>query len=92
MSTAINKTIKRSKNIPWQVIDNQALVLTPQQSMAHELNETATWIWQQIDSEVTVSAIIEKMCQTFDIDHATAEKDIFQFVNEMTAQGMIECH
>lgn len=91
MSTLINKTVKRVKNIPWQVIDQNTLILNPKESTAHELNETASWIWNQLEQELPMSDIVEKMCQTFDIDKATAEKDTTLFVDEMVMKGILDC-
>ncbi len=90
MSTGTN-LIKRVENIPWQVIDERTLILNPKESTAHELNETASWIWKQLDHELPMSVIIDKMCQTFDIDNETAEKDIIFFVNEMVMKGILDC-
>lgn len=91
MSTQTNKKIRRVKNIPWQVIDQNTLILNPKESTAHELNETGSWIWGQLDQELPMSAIVEKMCQTFDVDMDTAEKDTILFVDEMVSKGMLDC-
>lgn len=91
MSTATNKLIKRVKNIPWQVIDQTTLILNPKESTAHELNETGSWIWKQLEQDLAIAIIIEKMCQVFEIDSETAEKDISYFVDEMVLKGVLEC-
>lgn len=91
MSKTQLNSIKRVEKIPWQVLDGCALVLTPQQSMAHELNEVATWIWQEIANETLVSALAVKLTQVFDVDLETADTDIRAFAFEMENKGMVQC-
>ena len=86
------KTIlKRGSQIPWQIIDHNALLLTPKLAMAHEFNETATWIWQQLESDSSIENLTSQMCDAFEIDPQTAEKDIREFAQAMSAHGIIEC-
>ncbi len=83
--------IRRTKNIPWQVIDQQALILATAQSMAHELNETGTWIWQQLESQSTLEQLVEQMCLAFEVDLPVAKNDLLEFLDEMQAKGILEC-
>ena len=91
MSNPHVTAIKRVEKIPWQVLDGCALILTPQQSMAHELNEVATWIWQEIATETLVSDLAVKLTEVFDVDLQTADSDIRAFAREMESKGMVQC-
>ena len=91
MSNPQLNVIKRVEKIPWQVLDGCALILTPQASMAHELNEVATWIWQEIESETLVSELAVKLTQVFDVELQTAAADIRAFAIEMESKGMVQC-
>lgn len=44
------------------------------------LNETGAFIWEKIDGRKTVGEIIELVENEFDVDHATAEKDVIEFI------------
>jgi methyltransferase-like protein len=50
----------------------------------YTLNETGAFIWEQIDGERTLGAIIEAMTDEYDIDHLTAESDVFLFIENMS--------
>jgi methyltransferase-like protein len=50
----------------------------------YTLNETGAFIWEQIDGERTLGAIIEAMTDEYDIDHLTAESDVFSFIDNMS--------
>ena len=50
----------------------------------YTLNETGAFIWEQIDGERTLGAIIEAMTDEYDIDPLTAESDVFSFIDNMS--------
>jgi methyltransferase-like protein len=50
----------------------------------YTLNETGAFIWEQIDGEKTLGAIIEAMTDEYDIDHLTAKSDVFSFIGNMS--------
>jgi hypothetical protein len=50
----------------------------------YTLNETGAFIWEQIDGERTLGAIIEAMTDEYEIDHKTAESDVFSFIDNMS--------
>jgi methyltransferase-like protein len=54
------------------------------------LNETGAYIWEQIDGKKTVEEIIEAVTNEYEIDEETAEKDVFEFVNNMNKYLIIQ--
>jgi hypothetical protein len=50
----------------------------------YTLNETGAFIWEHIDGERTVEAIIEALTAEYDIDHKSAESDVFSFIDNMS--------
>jgi len=84
-----NTKIKRT-DLPWQAIEDQTLVLTPENSMAHELNLTASWIWQNIHNEITVQKLLDKFLLEFDIDKTTAKNDIIDLLTKMDGNHLIQ--
>ncbi|MEW6734575.1 MAG: PqqD family protein [Acidobacteriota bacterium] len=53
------------------------------------LNEVATSVWQLIDGQMTVAEIIDKITQEYEIDEKTVVDDIFQFLDQLEAIGLI---
>ncbi len=86
---AIDKVLKKENLTPWQEMEGQALVITPQKSSVHELNDTATFIWKQIDGQTSARSIIENLCEEFDVNEEEAQKDVLALVNEMKEKGLL---
>lgn len=47
------------------------------------LNETGAYIWEQIDGKRTVADIIESLVSEYEISDNEAEKDVFEFVENL---------
>lgn len=49
----------------------------------YTLNETGAFIWELIDGEKTIGDIIEAMTSEYDISTEEAEKDVFEFIENL---------
>ncbi len=85
----LNKYVVKDPKTAFRIIDGEAVVVTPQDSLFHTLNEVATKIWEWIDGKSKVREIIEKVYQEFEVDRDTAEKDCLEFINEAVNKGML---
>jgi len=47
------------------------------------LNETGAFLWEQIDGKKTISELVATLTNEYDIDSASAERDVFEFVEKM---------
>lgn len=54
-----------------------------QMSELFTLNETARFIWENSNPNITIEELTELMTNSFDIDNVTAEKDINNFLNHI---------
>ena len=56
-----NKFI-RNNDIAWRVIDGEALVVSPKDSLIYPLNDVGARIWELLDGKRTVSDIASIIC------------------------------
>ncbi len=80
-SLDLAKIFKRKEGLPWQEMEELALVLVPHSQEAHELNETATFLWKHFDGENTVADILNKLSVEYDIDDKTAFTDLAESID-----------
>jgi len=74
---------------PVTLIDGEAVVVNLKDSTFHTLNPVATFIWEQADGQIKAEQIIEKICQEFEVDRVTAEKDCLEFLGELISKGLV---
>jgi hypothetical protein len=80
----------RHPAVEWREIDGEATLVPPgESSLSHELNEVASRIWKLCDGRHTVREIAERLVEEFEVDLATAEHDVTEFVREMLEGGLL---
>lgn len=55
-----------------------------------KLNETAYFIWQRLESDVSVEAIVNALTAEYKVDRACAEQDVLTFVGQLEKVGALE--
>jgi hypothetical protein len=82
--------VRRARNLPFQQIEDEVVVVTPQNSMMHRLNEVGGEIWNFIRTPRPVAEIVEHVCTTFDVDRETALADTTCFIEELGRKKLVE--
>lgn len=80
--TQHNMQLYLHKNLdnPARVIDGEAVVVTPGDSLLHSLNEQATFIWSLADGQHQLKGIAASLCETYEVEATQAETDLLDFV------------
>ena len=81
--------IRQNPDTPARTIDGEALVITPEDSRLHTLNETATYIWDRADGSRTLEAIAAEMADAFEVDPATLRAEAVAFVEDAVQRGLM---
>jgi hypothetical protein len=83
------KYISRSKAIAARLLGDEMMIMSAVDSTFFTLDDVATLIWQAADGQTPLSKIAAKICQQFDVDQEQAERDAEQFVDELSAHGIL---
>ena len=89
MSLENSKIFARIAGIPWQKIDEQILILNPEKSEAHEINESAGFIWQELDGHKTYEQVFQNFIDSYEVDSNTAKEDFSETVRKFLDLGLI---
>lgn len=81
--------IRQNPDTPARTIDGEALVITPEDSKLHTLNETATYIWDRADGSRTLEAIAAEMADEFEVDPVTLRAEAIAFVEDAVQRGLM---
>ena len=55
-----------------------------------KLNESATFLWQKLATDVTANELVEALMGEYGIDRELAEKDVDAFIGILSEAGIIE--
>ena len=53
------------------------------------LNETATFLWRQLENDTTKEELIKKLTQDYDVDYKRASKSVDNFIAKLDEIGCI---
>lgn len=71
--------IKRSKRVIFKEVEGIVYILDPRSSTIHTLNETASFIWQHLNTPCSVKELTTLMTENFDVEEKKAAVDIKDF-------------
>jgi hypothetical protein len=57
----------RNPLLAWRMIEGEVVVISPEDSSVHELNETASFIWNALNGERTSAEIAALLSKEYDV-------------------------
>jgi hypothetical protein len=79
----------QNPNAVGHVVDEQAVVVIPEQGNVKVFNEVGTLIWGSINGMRSIRDIVSLVCEAFAVDAATAEQDTMAFITEILNQDIV---
>jgi coenzyme PQQ biosynthesis protein PqqD len=70
----------RNPQLAWREIDGEIVIISPEDSQVHELNETAALIWKRADGAQTVEEIAASLAAEYDVTRESAQQDVAELV------------
>lgn len=74
----------------WREIDGVVVVISPEDSVLHELNPTAGFIWKHATGERTAEEIAALLATEYDVDAATALADTRELLAELAGKKLVQ--
>ena len=87
--TSSSKPCRRPE-IPWRVIEGEALIVSPRAGLVFPLNPVAARCWELADGTHAVSEIIAVISDEFDAPRERIERDVLQFIKELVEKDLLE--
>lgn len=79
---------RRDDTLPCQEIQGQAVIVCPARRELHQLDETATFLWNRLDRPRSAAELAEILCGEFEVDPERAERDVLAFLGELERKGL----
>jgi hypothetical protein len=90
MNTTTN-TAQWQKNpiLAWREIDGEIVIVSPSDSVLHELNETGSFIWKQLDGRRPAAEIADGLAAEYDVEPEEALRDIEALLGELASRQLL---
>lgn len=70
-------------DVSVRIVDGELIVLDRQKELIHQLNQTASYIWERCDGHSTVADIAHQLADEFSVSLETAEADTQRFIEQL---------
>jgi hypothetical protein len=81
---------KRRSDLYTRVIDGETVVLDRKGSLIHQLNQTASYIWDRCDGKSARAEIASQLAEEFDIDPETVARDVAGIVGQLQSLNLLQ--
>jgi hypothetical protein len=65
-------------------------VLDRREGLIHQFNKTASFLWELCDGSRTFDQLTQELCEVFEVDFATAERDVQSTVETLRRSRLLE--
>ena len=73
-------------------VNGETLVLDGRAELIHQLNPTASFIWQQAQSGSTADGIAAALAEQYDVDLETAHRDVAATLARLKELNLVTSH
>jgi hypothetical protein len=80
---------KTNPNVTGRLIEDEAVIVLPEKGKVEVLNQVGAFIWERADGSLTVSEIIEQICEEFSVERSEAQKDTLVFISDLIGRGVL---
>ena len=75
--------------LAWREIQGEVVIISPEDSVVHELNSTASFIWKQVDSQRSAAEIAARVAEEFDVTYGAALCDTEDLLARFAEKGLL---
>jgi Coenzyme PQQ synthesis protein D (PqqD) len=81
---------KRRSDLNYRTIDGETVILNRKDGHLHQLNPTASFIWDCCDGNSNTAEIIDRLAGAYEVDSNTARKDVEEVLLNLRSSHLLE--
>ena len=81
---------KRRLDLTHRTIEGETVILNREEGWLHQLNPTASLIWNLCDGTLGISEISERLLDEYEIDSVTGRRDVEKVVSEFRKLNLLQ--
>ena len=79
----------KSKNVAWNVLDGESVVLNLHSGVYFTLDMTGTAVWERIDGATSLEEIGRGLCEQFEVTSEQAQRDLLELTRTLLDEGLV---
>lgn len=78
-----NSLYRPKDGLNIRIIDDEVVIADIESGDVHQLNPTASFIWQLCDGETTVEQVVSSVVERYEISQAQARQDVEAVIDDL---------
>jgi hypothetical protein len=79
-----------SKDLSVRKIEDEVFIFNRKDSHIHSFNKSGAFLWDVAEKSSSTVQLVDSLCEKYDVDRLTAEKDALEFLDQLQKLGLIE--
>jgi len=86
-----NSSVLWQKNpaLAWREIDETTVIISPSDSVMHELNDTGSFLWKNIDGYKSAADLAALLAENYEVAPDVALTDTQSLLEEMSSRKLL---
>jgi hypothetical protein len=89
MSTSSVVLWQKNPALAWREIDDETVIISPNDSVMHELNDTGSFLWKNIDGKKSAAELAELLAENYEVTPDVALTDTQSLLEEMSSRKLV---
>ena len=89
MSTTLNAPWQKNPALAWREIDDETVIISPTESVMHELNETGSFLWKNIDGLRTAAELAAMLAAEYEVTPGAALADTEALLQQLASSKLL---
>jgi hypothetical protein len=89
MSSGARVLWQKNPALAWREIDEETVIISPTESVMHELNDTGSFIWRNIDGRRSAQEIASLLAATYEVTVDVALSDTEALLQELSSRKLV---
>jgi coenzyme PQQ synthesis protein D (PqqD) len=80
---------QKNPALAWREIDDATVIISPSESVMHELNDTGSFLWKNIDGHKSAEDLAALLAENYEVAPDTALTDTQSLLEEMSSRKLL---
>jgi len=89
MNSAPNGVWQKNPALAWREIDDETIIISPTESVMHELNDTGSFVWKKIDGRRTAADLAALLAENYEVTREVALADTTALLAELASRKLV---
>ena len=89
MSAPASVFWQKNPALAWREIDGETIIISPNDSVMHELNDTGSFLWKNIDGRKSAAELAELLVENYEVTPDIALSDTQALLEEMASRKLL---